>query len=89
MFPNLISSFVHYSILFLIMLQFICHLITCFPVEEFLLGRGPWSCEGSMPQYMGIPGPGSRNGWICEQEEEGGDRGFSEGKLGKGIVFET
>ena len=47
------------------------------------------SCEGSMLQSRGIPGPGSRNGWICEQEEEGGDRGFSEGKLGKGIVFET
>jgi hypothetical protein len=21
-----------------------------------------WSCEGSMPQYMGMPGPGSRSG---------------------------
>ena len=20
--------------------------------------RGPWSCEGSMPQYRGMPGPG-------------------------------
>jgi hypothetical protein len=20
--------------------------------------RGPWSCEDSMPQYRGIPGPG-------------------------------
>jgi hypothetical protein len=19
--------------------------------------RGPWSCEGSMPQYRGMPGP--------------------------------
>ena len=45
------------------------------------------SCEGSMPQYRGIPGPGSRSGWVGEQGA-GGDRGFSEGKLGKRITFE-
>jgi hypothetical protein len=28
--------------------------------------RGPWSCEDSMPQYRGMPGPGSRNGWVIE-----------------------
>jgi hypothetical protein len=33
-----------------------------------------------------MPGPGSGSGW--EQEEEGGDREFSEGKPGKGITFE-
>jgi hypothetical protein len=41
-----------------------------------------------MPQYRGMPGPGSRSGWVREQGEEGGNRGFSEGKLGKGITFE-
>jgi hypothetical protein len=50
--------------------------------------RGPWSCEGSMPQYKGIYGPGSRSGWVGEQGEGGEDRGFLEGKLGKGMTFE-
>jgi hypothetical protein len=39
-----------------------------------------------MPQYRGIPGPRSVNGWGGEQEE--GRREFSEGKPGKGITFE-
>jgi hypothetical protein len=50
--------------------------------------RGPWSYEGSMPQYRGMPGPGSGSGWVGEQGEGGGDREFSEKKLGKGITFE-
>jgi hypothetical protein len=50
--------------------------------------RGPWSCEGYIPQYRGMPGPGSRSGWVGEQGERGRDRGFSERKLGKGITFE-
>jgi hypothetical protein len=41
-----------------------------------------------MPQYRGIPGPGSGSGWFGEQGEWGGDRGFSERILGKGIAFE-
>jgi hypothetical protein len=41
-----------------------------------------------MPQYRGMPGPGSRRGWVGEQSEGEGDRGFPEGKLGKGITFE-
>jgi hypothetical protein len=41
-----------------------------------------------MPQYRGMPGPGSRSGWVGEQGEGEEDRGFSEGKLGKGITFE-
>jgi hypothetical protein len=48
--------------------------------------RGPRSCEGSMPHYRGMPR--TRNGRIGEQGEEGGDRGFSEGKPGKEITFE-
>jgi hypothetical protein len=46
------------------------------------------SSEGSIPQYRGMPGSGSRSGWVGEQREGGEDRVFSEGKLGKGITFE-
>jgi hypothetical protein len=48
----------------------------------------PWSCEGSMLQHRGMPGPGSRSEWVGMQGEGGEDRGFSEGKPGKGITFE-
>jgi hypothetical protein len=41
-----------------------------------------------MPQYRGTPGPRSGSGWVGEQGKGGGDRRFSEGKLGKGIIFE-
>jgi hypothetical protein len=41
-----------------------------------------------MPQYRGMPGPGSGSGWAGEQGEGGENRGFLEGKLGKGITFE-
>jgi hypothetical protein len=41
-----------------------------------------------MPQYRGMPGPGSRSGWVGEQGEGKGNRELSEGKLGKGITFE-
>jgi hypothetical protein len=50
--------------------------------------RGPWSCEGSVPQYRGMPGPGSGSGWVGEQGEGRGNRGFSEQKPGKVITFE-
>ena len=30
----------------------------------------------------------NESGWFGEQGEGGGDRGFLEGKLGKGITFE-
>ena len=50
--------------------------------------RGPWSCKGHMPQYRGMPGPGSRSGWVEEQGKGLRDRGLSEGKPGKGITFE-
>ena len=49
---------------------------------------GHLSFEGSMPQFGGMPGPESGSGWVGEQGEGGRDRGFSEGKLGKGIIFE-
>jgi hypothetical protein len=41
-----------------------------------------------MLQYRGMPGPGSRSGWVGEQGERERDRGFLEGKLRKGITFE-
>jgi hypothetical protein len=42
-----------------------------------------------MPQYRGIPEAGSSGiGWVREQGEVGGDKGFSEEKLGKGTTFE-
>jgi hypothetical protein len=41
--------------------------------------RGPWSCEGSMPQYRGMPGEGSRCGWVGEQVE-----GIFRGESSKG-----
>jgi hypothetical protein len=47
----------------------------------------PLVLEGSMPQYRGMPGPGSQ-GWVAEHGEGRGDRRFLEGKPGKGITFE-
>jgi hypothetical protein len=35
-----------------------------------------------------MPGLRSRSGWVVEQEEGRENRGFSEGKPGKGITFE-
>jgi hypothetical protein len=35
-----------------------------------------------------MPGPEGRSGWVDKQEEQGGYRGFSERKPGKGITFE-
>ena len=45
--------------------------------------RGPWSCEGSMPQCRRMPGPESKSGWAGEQGEREG-LWFLEGKPGKG-----
>jgi hypothetical protein len=41
-----------------------------------------------MPQYKGMPGLGMGVGGLGSREMEEGDRGFLEGKLGKGITFE-
>jgi hypothetical protein len=40
-----------------------------------------------MPQYRGMPGQRSRNGWFGEQGDGGWDRRFLEGKPGKEITF--
>jgi hypothetical protein len=31
--------------------------------------RGPWTCDGNMLQYRGLPGPGRGSEWLGEQEE--------------------
>ena len=47
--------------------------------EDGLVGHhweeSPWSCEGSMPQYRGMPGPGMGVGGLGSRgrEEEIGD----------------
>jgi hypothetical protein len=53
--------------------------------KENQLRRGPWSCEDYMPQYRGMPEPGSKSRWVGEQ---GAGRALLERKLGKGIAFE-
>jgi hypothetical protein len=35
-----------------------------------------------------MPWPGNKCGWVGEQVEGEGDRGFLEGKPGKGTAFE-
>ena len=51
--------------------------------------RGPWSYECSMSMYNGMPGLGSRSGWVFEQhKEERKGGGGLKGKLGKEITFE-
>jgi hypothetical protein len=50
--------------------------------------RGPSPCEGSKHQCRGMLGPVSGSEWVGEQWRGGRDRGFSEGKPGKGITFE-
>jgi hypothetical protein len=66
--------------------------ITAYVAEDGLVThqwrRSPWSCEGSMPQYRGMPGPRSGSGWVGEQGEAGGDRGILERKMENGITFE-
>jgi hypothetical protein len=52
--------------------------------------RGPWSCEGLMHHYRGMPGQGSRSRWISGLVSRGRGDGvgwFLEEKLGKGIKF--
>jgi hypothetical protein len=49
--------------------------------------KGQWSFEGLMPHCRGMPGPGCWSVWVDEQGQVGWNRGFSEGKPGKGITF--
>jgi hypothetical protein len=49
--------------------------------------RDPLFCEGSMPQYRGMPGWGGMSGWVVRRAPSL-KQGFLEGKPGKGITFE-
>ena len=57
--------------------------------------RGPWSCEGLIPQCREMPGWEGRSGWVKGEagigEGEGvWNRVFPKGKTGKGdITFEV
>jgi hypothetical protein len=66
--------------------------LVIFVPEDGLVGHQleerPWSFEGSMLQYRGIPEPGIGVGGLGNRGRGGGDRRFSEGKLGRGITFE-
>jgi hypothetical protein len=44
----------------------------------------PRSCEVSMPQYRGMPGPRMGVGVFWTRGGGGGVRGFLDGKLGNG-----
>jgi hypothetical protein len=56
--------------------------------------RGPWSCEGSMPQFKEYQSrKAGVNGWVKVQPHRSrgkgnGVGGFLKGKLGKGITLE-
>jgi hypothetical protein len=39
----------------------------------------PWSCKLYMPQYRGMPGPGSGSGWVGDQWEREGIGDFQRG----------
>jgi hypothetical protein len=49
--------------------------------------KGPWPCEGSMPQSRGMAGQGSGSGWVSKQGE-GDSMGRFRGEMRKGIKFE-
>jgi hypothetical protein len=46
--------------------------------------RDAWPCKLSMPQYRGIPGPGSRSRWVGEQGKREGIGNFFGGEMRKG-----
>ena len=66
--------------------------LAAYVAKDSLIGHHweerPLVLQSFMSQYREMPGPGSRSGWVGEQGKGGGDRGFSERKLGKGIAFE-
>ena len=41
--------------------------------------RGPWSCEGSMPHYRWMTGPGKWNGWVVEKGDGKRGRDYQRG----------
>jgi hypothetical protein len=58
---------------------------------EIFLNRTPiaYTLRSRIDKWCSQPTVGgSGSGWVAEQGERGGYRGFSEGKLGKRITFE-
>jgi hypothetical protein len=45
--------------------------LVAYVAEDGLVGHQweekPWSWEDHVPQYRGMPGPGSGSGWVGEQ----------------------
>jgi hypothetical protein len=50
--------------------------LVAYIAEDGLIGHQleemPWSCEDYIPQYRGMPGPGSRSRWVGMQGGGGG-----------------
>jgi hypothetical protein len=46
--------------------------------------RGPWSYEGMMPQFRGMPGQGGGSGWVGEHPHRSRGRGDGIESLGWG-----
>ena len=61
--------------------------LVVYVAEDGLVGHQweerPLACEGSMPQYRGMPEPGMGVGGLGSEGREVGGRGFSEEKTRK------
>jgi hypothetical protein len=55
---------------------FVCFVCFVLFFEDKIMRRGSWSCKDHMPQYRGMPEPGSGSGCVGEQGG-GGFRGLS------------
>jgi hypothetical protein len=57
--------------------------LAAYVAEDGLVGHQweerPWSCEGSMPQYRGMPGPGIGVGGLVSRGRGEGMGGFRRG----------
>jgi hypothetical protein len=67
--------------------------LAAYVADDGLVGhqwrQGPWSCDGSIPQYRGMSGPGCGSGWVGEQGEGRGEvKGIFGGKTKKGLTVE-
>jgi hypothetical protein len=51
--------------------------LAAYVAEDDLVG--PWSCEGSMPQYRGMPGPGMGVGGLVSRGRGKGIGDFQRG----------
>jgi hypothetical protein len=66
--------------------------LAAYVAEDGLVGHQweerPLVCKDYMPQYRGMPGPGSGSGWVGSRAGRGEYRGLSERKPRKGIALE-